>query len=60
VVLSNVFYNPEYNEASGHYDYVPYTGDLEEAEFANSIIYGSLTHELQFINNLSGLFKLQV
>jgi hypothetical protein len=57
VVLSNVFYNPEYNEASGHYDYVPYTGDLEEAEFANSIIYGSLTHELQFINNLSGLFN---
>jgi hypothetical protein len=57
VVLSNVFYNPEYDEASGQYVYVPLTGDLEMADFTNTIIYGNMTHELQFIHNQSNLFN---
>jgi hypothetical protein len=57
VVLSNIFYNPEYDEVTGKYVYVARSGDLEEAEFANSIIYGNMSHELQFINNRSNLFN---
>jgi hypothetical protein len=57
IVLSNVFYNPEYDEISGQYVYVPVTGDLEEAEFANSIVYGNLNHELQFISTQAYLFQ---
>ncbi|MBN1791099.1 MAG: hypothetical protein JW830_11420 [Bacteroidales bacterium] len=57
VVLSNIFYNPEYDEASGKTIYVPRSGDLEEADFVNSILYGNLGHELQFIHNQSDLFN---
>jgi hypothetical protein len=57
VVLTNIFYNPEYDEASGQYVYVPVTGDLEEAEFAGSIVYGNLKHELQFISTQANLFQ---
>lgn len=57
VVLTNIFYNPVYDEASGQYIYVPVTGDLEEAEFANSIVYGNLEHELQFISTQANLFQ---
>ncbi len=57
VVLSNVFYNPEYDEASGTYIYVHRSADLEAADFVNSILYGNLGHELQFINNRSDLFN---
>lgn len=56
IVLSNIFYNPEYDEISGDYELVPYSDDLTEASFANSIITGNLEHELQLINNLSDLF----
>jgi hypothetical protein len=57
VVITNIFYVPEYEEVSGKYYYMPVSGPLEEAVFANSIIYGNLVHELQFINNLSDPFN---
>jgi len=56
IVLTNIFYNPEYDEASGNYVYVARSGDLVEAEFANNILYGNMNHELQFVNNQSNLF----
>jgi hypothetical protein len=57
IILSNIFYNPEYDGTSGEYVYVPYSEDLSEADFANSIISGNLQHELQLINNQSDLFN---
>jgi hypothetical protein len=57
IVLSNVFYNPELDEASGNYVYVLRAGDLEEATFANCILYGNLNHEFQFADNQSNLFN---
>jgi hypothetical protein len=57
VVLSNVFYNPEYDENSGNYVYVERKGDLEEAGFYNCIVDGILSHELQLANNQINLFN---
>lgn len=57
IILSNIFYNPEYDEITGDYVYIPHSDDLTEASFANSIICGNLEHELQLINNLSDLFN---
>ena len=57
VVLSNIFYNPEFDETSGNYIYVPRAGDLQEATFGNCIIYGNLNHEFQFADNGSNLFN---
>jgi|WetSurSiteA1Bulk_404760.scaffolds.fasta_scaffold04792_3 hypothetical protein len=57
VIITNIFYNPEYDEATGEYVYVARSGDLEDAEFLSSIIYGSFNHELQFVDNQSELFN---
>ena len=57
VVLTNIFYSAEYDELSGSYIYVPRAGDLENAEFSNTIIDGNLNHELQFVSNSSNLFN---
>lgn len=57
IVLSNIFYSPEYDEISGQFVYVPRSGPLEEASFGNSILVGNMNHELQFINNQSDLFN---
>ena len=46
IVLTNFFNNPEYNASKGRYEYVKRKGDLEEATFNNSIIYGTLENEL--------------
>jgi hypothetical protein len=59
VLLSNIFYNPEYNEITGEYEYVAHTGDIEEATFDNCIIYGMLGHELQLIDNQTNLFNFR-
>ena len=59
VVLSNIFYNPEYDENSGNYIYVPRAGDLLEATFGNCIISGNLNHEFQFADNGSNLFQFR-
>ena len=59
VVISNFFNNPEFNESTGSYEYVRRTGDLEQADFRNSIIYGSYPHEIQLIDNASEAFNYQ-
>jgi len=51
IVLTNFFNNPEYNASKGRYEYVKRKGDLEEATFNNSIIYGTLGNELLFVDN---------
>jgi hypothetical protein len=60
LILSNIFYSPEYDDASGQYVYVERTGDLEEATFANCIIYGNLNHEIQFSDNNINLFNYRI
>jgi hypothetical protein len=57
VLISNIFYNQEYNETTGKYEYVTRTGDVEEATFYNCIINGNLGHELLLANNQSNLFN---
>jgi hypothetical protein len=57
VILSNIFYNPEYDEAQGKYVYVPRAGDLEEATFGNCILYGNQRHEFQLANNKTNVFN---
>ena len=57
VVLTNTFNNPEFNEFTGKYEYVLRTGDLEQADFLNSIVYGSYSHEIQLVKNTSVLFN---
>ncbi len=57
VVLTNVFYNPEYDEGLDEYVYVPRAGDLQQALFANCIIYGSFANEFQRVNNNTNLFE---
>jgi hypothetical protein len=49
IVLTNIFNNPELNPSSGEYEYVRYEGDLEQADFMNSIVTGNYPHELQFV-----------
>ncbi|HEX2396407.1 MAG TPA: right-handed parallel beta-helix repeat-containing protein [Bacteroidales bacterium] len=56
VILTNIFNNPELNE-SGQYEYEPREDDLERADFFNSIIYGSFSHELQLVDNRTNLFN---
>jgi hypothetical protein len=56
VLLTNTFNNLEYN--NGKYEYVPRSGDLE-AEFVNSIIYGSFAHEIQLVNNHANQFNFR-
>ncbi len=56
VILTNFFYNPEYDEAKGDYVYITRTGDLTEATFSNCILYGNTTHELQLLNNQTNRF----
>jgi hypothetical protein len=56
VILSNVFYNPELDEASGNYVYVRRTGDLVNADFNNCILYGDAVHEFQFVHTASNQF----
>jgi hypothetical protein len=51
VVLTNFFNNPEFNASKGRYEYVKRKGDLEEATFNNTIIYGTLENELFFVDN---------
>jgi len=57
IILTNFFYNPEYDEASGEYVYVTRTGDLSEATFSNCILYGNIIHEFQLVNNQTNLFN---
>jgi hypothetical protein len=57
IILSNTFNNAEYNELSGEYETVRCTGDLAEAEFANSIIDGNYNHEIQLVNNKTNQFN---
>jgi hypothetical protein len=57
ILLTNVFYNPEFDEPSGEYVYVTYDGDLSEASFSNCILYGNINHEFQFVNNQTSLFE---
>ncbi len=59
ILLTNTFNNPEYNESSHAYEYVRRSGDLEEAEFVNSIIYGSFAHEIQLVNNNANQFNFR-
>jgi len=56
ILLTNIFYNPEYNDATNSYQYVARAGDLQEASFLNCILYGIENHEFQFVNNQSNLF----
>ena len=51
IVLTNFFNNPEFNASKGRYEYVERKGDLEEATFNSSIIYGTLDNELMFVDN---------
>ena len=60
ILLSNVFYNPEFDEGTGDYVYVERSGDLEEATFANCILYGNISHEFQFVNNNENLFNYKL
>jgi hypothetical protein len=60
VILTNLFNNPEYDQASGKYKYVLRTGDLQEATFANCILYGNITHEFQFVHNTTNLFNYKL
>jgi hypothetical protein len=57
IVLTNFFDNPEYNPSKGKYEYVRRKGDLEEATFNNSIIYGTLDNELLFVDNKENSFN---
>jgi hypothetical protein len=57
ILLTNIFYNPEYDEATNSYPYVERTGDLQEATFLNCILYGNENHEFQFVNNQTNLFQ---
>jgi hypothetical protein len=57
LVIANFFNNPEYNTSSGRYEYVMRKGDLEEATFNNSIIYGTFDNELLFADNEENEFN---
>jgi hypothetical protein len=57
IVLTNIFNNPEFNSSKGRYEYVKRTGDLEQATFNNSIIYGTLDNELMFVDNKENSFN---
>jgi hypothetical protein len=57
IVLTNFFNNPEYNPSKGRYEYVNRKGDLEEATFNNTIIYGTLENELMFADNKENQFN---
>jgi len=57
IVLTNFFNNPEYDPSKGKYVYVMRTGDLDEATFANTIIYGTLNNELFFADNKENAFN---
>lgn len=57
VILSNVFNYTEYDPVTGISQRVTTSGDLEYADFSNTIITGNLNHELQFIQNQSNLFN---
>jgi hypothetical protein len=59
LLITNTYNNLEKVEGSNdEYVYVQRTGDLEKAEFINSIIYGSFAHEIQLVNNQSNLFNV--
>jgi hypothetical protein len=47
ILISNLF----------SYQNVVYSGDLEQADFMNCIIYGTYPHELQFVRSPSRLFN---
>ncbi len=57
VVLTNVFNNPEFDESTGDYVYRKRAGDLERADFFNSIIYGTYPHEIQLVDNRTNTFN---
>jgi len=57
ILLTNIFNNPEYDEGLDEYIYVARTGDLTEASFRNCILYGSASHEFQFVHNQTNLFQ---
>ncbi len=57
VLISNTFSNQEYDPGRNEYVYVNYKADLENAEFSNSIIYGTYNHEIFLSNNHSNLFN---
>jgi hypothetical protein len=57
LVLTNFYKNPEYNASKGKEEYVMRSGDLEEANFRNSILYGTLENELFFADNKVNSFN---
>jgi hypothetical protein len=57
IVLSNFVNTVEYDENKGQYVYVIRKGDMEEAAFTNSIIYGTLDEELMFADNKENAFN---
>jgi hypothetical protein len=57
IVLTNYFDNPEYNYSKGKWEYVRRKGDLDEATFNNSIIYGTIENEIFFVDNKENGFN---
>ncbi len=57
VIISNWCEYYEYDEAKGQYYMVRATGDLEEATFNNSIIYGNYENEVVLQNNNKNAFN---
>jgi hypothetical protein len=59
LLITNTYNNLEKVEGSNdEYVYVQRTGDLEKAEFINSIVYGSFAHEILLVDNQSNLFNV--
>jgi hypothetical protein len=57
VLLTNTFNNPEYQSSTDSYIYVLRAGDLDQATFVNSIIYGTFEHEIELVNNKTNVFN---
>lgn len=57
VIMSNFFDYPRYDELQDQYIYERKVGDLVRAEFRNSIIYGTFTHEIRLIANRVNTFN---